>query len=360
MQPEALIHLADPNAAQNIPSIPEDIYYGCKPTEGEIEVIRPPEGLASSERWVAIDIIAATSFIRAAVSIDDHDMYVYAMDGSYIEPQKVQAVPFSNGDRYSVLVKVDKPGSFQIRVRSTTLAQMITAHAILLVDGPEDTPAAIQESSEQNGYINLTGKPTSPDVRMFNDSLAPPFPAMPIPQSADVFHYVHMFQAGATYLWALNGSRLMPADFEDVATPVLLNPDSQVRDNVTLTTRNGTWIDLVFTVRPKPRLTHPIHKHGNKMFILGSGVGPFKWDSVDQAVQANPQAFNLINPPRRDTFLTPMPQADGAWQVIRYQVTNPGAWLLHCHINNHMLGGMSLVIQDGIDAWPDIPTEYQS
>lgn len=111
---------------------------------------------------------------------------------------------------------------------------------------------------------------------------------------------------------------------------------------------------------PRPRLTHSIHKHGNKMFVLGWGVGRFEWDSVDEAVQANPQAFNLVNPPRRDTFLTPMPALDGAWQVIRYQVTDPGVWILHCHINNHMLGGMSMVIQDGIDAWPDIPLEYQS
>jgi hypothetical protein len=45
---------------------------------------------------------------------------------------------------------------------------------------------------------------------------------------------------------------------------------------------------------------------------------------------------------------------------MRYHVVNPGAWMLHCHIQSHLNGGMAMVILDGIDVWPDVPEEYKN
>jgi FtsP/CotA-like multicopper oxidase with cupredoxin domain len=339
----------NPKATLNVSNIPGNVYDGCSPTEGNVEVISPLKYSASAEHWVAVDIIAATSFLRGAFSIDEHDMYVYAVDGSYIEPQKVQALDFTNGDRYSVLVKADRPGAYKIRVSSTSALQMITGYAILSVGGLAD-----DRVSESQAHINVVGEPKSPDVLPFNPSKAVPFPAAQIPQSADDLYILNMYQDGATYLWALNSTGLMPGDFED-ETPILLKPDPGARDNVTITTRNGTWVDLVFITTDVASPEHPIHKHGNKMYLIGLGTGPFEWASVDQARKEKPQLFNLVDPLPRDTILTPAPTGEVAWAVVRYQVTNPGPWLLHCHINNHMMGGMSMVIQDGIDAWPEMP-----
>jgi hypothetical protein len=39
---------------------------------------------------------------------------------------------------------------------------------------------------------------------------------------------------------------------------------------------------------------------------------------------------------------------------------NPGAWMLHCHIQSHLSGGMAMVILDGTDVWPDVPDEYRN
>jgi hypothetical protein len=44
--------------------------------------------------------------------------------------------------------------------------------------------------------------------------------------------------------------------------------------------------------------------------------------------------------------------------AIRYHVVNPGAWLLHCHVQSHLRGGMSIAMQDGVDEWPTVPREY--
>lgn len=344
---------ADQTVVPNASAIPHGVFSGCVSTEGEIEVIRPPGSSDSTESWVAIDIIGATNFIKAAISIDQHDMWVYAVDGSYIEPQKVQAVIIASGERYSVLVKTAKPGDFKIRANSISVPQMITGYALLSVNGTTEDNVI-----ETLPHMDIVGRPTSPDVLIFSDDNAVPFPPRQIPESADALHIINIHQDGSTYLWALNSTRLMPADFED-ETPILLDPNPQARDNVTITTRNGTWVDLVFVTARYPNPSHPIHKHGNKMYRIGSGNGPFKWASVDEAIKEKPDSFNLVNPPRRDSFVSPAARVDISWMVVRYEVASPGAWLLHCHISNHMMGGMSMVIQDGIDAWPEVPPEYQ-
>ncbi len=101
-----------------------------------------------------------------------------------------------------------------------------------------------------------------------------------------------------------------------------------------------------------------MHKHGNKLWLIGSGTGLFNWTSVDEAIKEIPQNFNLVNPPKRDTFPTLGTVIEPAWNALRYHVTNPGAWFLHCHLESHLMGGMSMVIEDGVNAWPAVPEEY--
>jgi FtsP/CotA-like multicopper oxidase with cupredoxin domain len=66
-------------------------------------------------------------------------------------------------------------------------------------------------------------------------------------------------------------------------------------------------------------------------------------------MHASPQSF-LKTPLYRDTFVT---SPNGvAWLAIRYHVENPGAFLLHCHMETHLHSGMGMVLLDGVDAWP--------
>ena len=94
------------------------------------------------------------------------------------------------------------------------------------------------------------------------------------------------------------------------------------------------------------------------MYLLGQGDGLFKWDSVAEAAKEIPSSFNFVDPPRRDGFTTPAALQGPSWMAIRYHVDNPGAWLIHCHVQSHLSGGMSMAIQDGVDKWPKVPAEY--
>lgn len=80
---------------------------------------------------------------------------------------------------------------------------------------------------------------------------------------------------------------------------------------------------------------HPIHLHGHKFWILGSGTGNFPYASVLDVPQG---VLNLHNPVYRDTADIP---ASG-WLAIRFVTDNPGVWLMHCHMQWHLM----VVFQD--------------
>ncbi|MFA5935448.1 MAG: multicopper oxidase family protein [Patescibacteria group bacterium] len=65
-------------------------------------------------------------------------------------------------------------------------------------------------------------------------------------------------------------------------------------------------------------MQHPIHFHGNRFVVL----------SVN--------GIKNTNPVWKDTVLVPI----GAKVDILLDVTNPGAWMAHCHISEHLQDGM--------------------
>ncbi|KAF2020995.1 multicopper oxidase [Aaosphaeria arxii CBS 175.79] len=356
--------LADGQATGvNIDALPKEVFETCTPTEGSVEVIKANPG----DKWLALDIISAAGIDTFAFSIDEHPMWVYAVDGHYIEPLEVEALSLVNGDRYSVFIRLDKtPASYGIRVASVALAQLLDTTAVLAYEGYEGYQNTTEEETytiSSTPYINKIGALISENSTTILDhvgvtSFPPQFP-QPAPE-ADQTYVLTLQTVGNSYTWALNGT---PFDnnHEDVETPFLYqDPNTISLPNHTLTTKNNTWVDIVFTVPTPGQPPHPIHKHGNKGFILGAGEGPFNWTSVAQASAAIPEAFNLVAPAYRDGFVTPPSATGPTWLAIRYHVTNPGAFLLHCHIQSHLNGGMSVAILDGVDEWPEVPSQYRN
>ncbi len=251
------------------------------------------------EKWLALDVIGTFGLITGTFSIDEHPIYVYAVDGNYIEPQLVDAIPVTNGDRYSILVKMTKPGDYAIRMASTAAVQLIAASAILSHRQEEVAPL----DRPSRPYIGDNGLSLTTEVVVFfSEKDMKAFPPSPIAQKADQTFKLHMRVAGQSYNWAPN-STVYPLAFDNKA-PVLFHPDPTEMDNVTISTRNNTWVDLIFVTDSFPMPPHPIHKHGNKMWLLGTGNGPFKWDTVAEAAKEIPGNFNFVDPPQRDAFAT--------------------------------------------------------
>ncbi|XP_057739072.1 laccase-12-like [Arachis stenosperma] len=78
---------------------------------------------------------------------------------------------------------------------------------------------------------------------------------------------------------------------------------------------------------------HPIHLHGYDFYIVAQGFGNF--DAKKDASK-----FNLVDPPLRNTVAVPV----NGWAVIRFVADNPGAWLMHCHLDVHITWGLATIL----------------
>ncbi|KAF1935929.1 hypothetical protein EJ02DRAFT_427971 [Clathrospora elynae] len=345
-----------------------EVFEVCTPTEGSREVIEAPQ----DKRWMSLDIISTAGIDTFAFSIDEHPLWVYSVDSHYIEPLKVDVLTVANGDRYSVFIELDKRhGNYGIRVASLALTQLIDTTAVLSYGDQESPGYATGPYANSTDTDNITsapytlrnGQPTSDNTTVFKQadmiSFPPQYP-ITAPEIAQTI-FMTMGNVGNSYTWALNATPFNHI-VDEMNPPLLYQPPfaSNPGGNITITTNNNTWVDLIL-LNPFPHQPpHPIHKHANRVFIIGIGTGAFNWTSVADAAEAIPDNFNFVSPPFKDGFVTPGTDLEPTWLAVRYHVINPGAWMLHCHIQSHLTGGMAMVILDGVDEWPQVPAEYQS
>ncbi|KAI9762128.1 MAG: hypothetical protein M4579_000608 [Chaenotheca gracillima] len=339
--------------AYNESLIPPGLESGCVASSGSNETVE----VNARDGWASINLISATSLKTLAISIDEHPMWVYAVDGRYIEPQPADVIRMFNGERYSVLIKLDKkPGDYTIRVSDTGLDQIISGFATLVYKGGKDI-------GPSKPSINYGGDNLTADVLPLDITHLPPWPPVPVAETADAMHVLRLGRLDHAWEWTLDGDAVYEMD-RSAYHPLLysLNQADAKDKDLTIRTLNNTWVDIVLQVGWSPEqpieFPHSMHKHANKASIIGTGLGIWNYTSTAEAIAAHPDNFDLVNPMYRDTFVTSF---DGpSWVVIRYHVRNPGAWLFHCHIETHLEGGMSVALLDGVDHWPYVPKEYRN
>ncbi|KAL4909873.1 hypothetical protein BDW74DRAFT_186268 [Aspergillus multicolor] len=335
--------------SHNLSAIPPTVFSGCVPSNGLSERFYPD----ATNAYASFDLISAAFVSTITFSIDEHPMYIYAVDGNYIEPIKADGITITNGARYSVLVKLDKPrGDYTVRVANTGLNQIMHGTALMTY---HDGNGILQQRPSVPS-IDLVGTPLG-NHTLLDETTIVPFAPQDVTQ-VDVAQTVILTleRYNASYTWTM-GNSSFPLELE-MDSPLLFYPQTGSK-NFTLATHNGTWVDLVFDVANAVQPPHPIHKHSNKFYVLGSGNGKWNYTSVAEAAKHMPESFNFKAPQIRDTFATPPAATGPTWMAIRYHVVNPGAFLLHCHIQIHQSGGMALALLDGVDEWPEIPKEYQ-
>ena len=334
--------------------IPPNLQSGCIASSCENATIE----VDPAAKWASLNFIGASTFKAPEFSVDEHDMWVYEIDGSYVEPKKVQAVTMFAGERFSVMVKLDKtPGAYTIRTPDYGGTQVISGYATLLYKDAQPIGPTVPYVS-YGGEILSNDSVTLADYLVLTDDEVP-FPNVQPAATADEEFLLSLGRFNSSYTYTVTGKAMYPID-ADAYHPLLYFPEAMDPDLV-IKTQNGSWVDLILQVATMPGdaepFTHVMHKHGSKTWRIGQSLGVWNYSSVADAMLEAPEKFNLETANYRDTWLTEF--ADGPyWVVLRYQVTNPGAWFFHCHIEIHLSGGMGMAIMDGVDAWPTIPPEY--
>ncbi|KAF2475269.1 laccase [Lindgomyces ingoldianus] len=345
-------------------TIPASLQEGCIPSTGSNATIEvdPAAG------WVSFNFIAASTQKQVLISIDEHPMWIYEVDGHWVKPKEYLSAAISAGERFSAMVKLDKPpGTYTIRLPDSGSTQVISGFANLVYKGSNST--IVPKPYVTYGGFNATipaGIQTYTPWDLPTD-IMPPFPPIaPRPGAADEEYLLVMGRLNSSIGYTVNTKYLYPMTW-NADTPLLFYPDRILpeEDGYVIRTQNGSWVDLILQVSTLSNdlaaFTHVMHKHGSKTWRVGMGPGIWNYSSVTNAMAEHPEFFNMEDPGYRDTWLTtfsPVPEG-GWWIVLRYQATNPGPWLFHCHIELHAMGGMAMAILDGVDEWPEVPDEYQ-
>ena len=248
-------------------------------------------------------IVNTGGFAVLKFTIDGHKLWVYAVDGHYVVPQKSDQVIVNNGERYSVLVELNQaPADYAIRVANQGLNQIISGFGIFSYKG-----ATGPASSDPNALstMNHAGINTTLLVP-FIDKKAVPYPPVKVSPTADVTFSFDVKKLGrpySSYEWTLTGTEGYNVTRDDESPLLFQKPKNIATDPLIIRTLMGQWVDLIIKVVGPLAQPHPMHKHSNKAFVIGSGIGNFTFKTVAEAAAVMPNGtFNFVNPPCKYRF----------------------------------------------------------
>ncbi|KAL8283459.1 hypothetical protein RQP46_005869 [Phenoliferia psychrophenolica] len=321
-----------------------EAWYDCKNTSTALEVI----SVDRDERWASLHIVNSGANYETVISIDDHKMIVYAADGSYIEPVEVESISIPLGERYSVFIKLDKKVGESFNI-------VMSGYAVLHYGPAKSFKAPVASKP----FIGIGSESLNASYTRFNATYHPPYPAYapPTNTTADLTLKIHISREAAV-VYVLNREPF--ALWREEEVPPLFSPKASIDANLSLPYESNDVVDVILTA-PLGQPPHPIHKHVALRFLQGAELKPqliFTWSSTAEAILATPESFNLVNPPYRDNFNTPVATASPAWTVVRFVSQDPGPVIMHCHVNLHLASGMAVVLLESMDHLSKIPQQY--
>lgn len=324
----------------------------------------------NGSRWQYMNILNAGGQYTKAFSIDDHKIFVIAIDGAFVFPQKITSVVIPVGSRITVCfeTKAEQHESthkpFAIRIAAIHTPQFIEAKALLVYgkeeEFDEDDIRSFQEYNELNNgkrFQDMDGFPTNKHCKWIWPHHTHPYERinqLRTIEPADVTFKFYLNRTDMVKFSMFEDWSELPSNFE-VKTPLLYQLE---KGGLNITEYNaylqpqvklGQVVD--FIINNYKRINHPIHIHGHYVHIISfSDQVNFPYNSVAEAKQDKYPHLNLENPPFSDVVMA----AVGGHVVLRITADNPGIWLLHCHNIGHLLGGMGAVLFESLEQIPSL------
>ncbi len=281
-------------------------------------------------RWFVSNVSNARTW---NVSIDGHDLRVVASDlGPYLLPVPEESITIAPAERYIADFRSEIPGRYPIVNRIQSLdhtrgyffAEVDTLGWLDVLPAYQENPAD-DWTKPTEAQLELSGK-----IAAFTDW-----------RNADPGKTIELLlrSEGLPPLteWVLRAdqSYFLPVEFSD--TMPFMNwsatgneVDWVIREPETgLENMDIEWsfaLDSVEKIRIINRrdsqhaMQHPIHLHGQRFLVLSYNGQPVE------------------HPVWKDTVLIPT----GMTADVLVEFTNPGEWMIHCHIAEHLETGMKM------------------
>lgn len=299
-----------------------------------------------------IALVNTATTLSYTFYIDGHNFIVSAIDFVSIEPFVTDVLNVSIGQRYEIIIEANATlghdTNFWMHAQYCAEPKVMDSRiGIVRYDAANlnDPPTPFKQRYLDFGCDDPEPNQIVPIVRKDVGTRA---------NNMSEADYLYVGQVNATwpgtpstdgpiFLWVLQDTPMYVNWSEPTVGKITgLSSDSSFpshTNSIALDYATDQWVYFVVSsnfsraafdpIRTIPLSAHPMHLHGHDFAVLAQGHGPFNASAVTPL---------RTNPPRRDTANVPL----GGWIWIAFQVDNPGAWLLHCHIAFHASGGMAL------------------
>lgn len=289
---------------------------------------------------VRLRIVSTASFAIFNFDVSDHDMVVVEVDGVDVQPTKVKQLRVNCGQRYSVLISGNqRPGSYWIQAMQSPWGNNPTrypiARAILQYD---DVPSRIPDIAKLR-YLNANAEKSFQNAYIFGidptgfvplDSAIPPKANKVIPIDVKMMKIADGSQRA--YINGTESFHLHNTTVFNYLRAQELN--NLPKDQNMFEVEIGDVVDLIILNENNLQFQHPFHLHGHRVYVLALGALPYDPSTV---------VLNEVNPLVRDTFSVD----PSHFAVVRFVADNPGIWFMHCHIDWHLMIGMSWMFVEG-------------
>ncbi|KAJ1876084.1 ferroxidase fet3 [Coemansia sp. RSA 1722] len=281
-------------------------------------------------------------------SITGHKLRVIEVDSEYSDPLEVDGVDIGPAQRYSVLVTAHDDDEFNFNYNVTLYASFVPVVQGMnpryykgLVEYRKDAP--LKKVPEPKNFVwaddlNLSaysGQEPLPVTRQIDLSLnGSPFTNGKV---LDVINNITYSEPKMPTLYsALSLGKL-------AFNESLYGPQTHA-----IVLNHMEYVELV--LRNPNSLPHPIHLHGHVFQIVSSGPEELTpslgfSETSNENTKEPVKTYTGRVPISRDTVVIP----SGRYVKIRFRADNPGAWLLHCHMDIHMGMGMVMTFIEAPD-----------
>ncbi|KAF0514371.1 multicopper oxidase [Gigaspora margarita] len=270
-------------------------------------------------------IINTSAFATFIFSIDDHPLDVIEVEGMMTKRHTVHRLPINIAQRYSVIVKADKPKKkywMRSEMESACFAAPATnlnplIKAIVEYEGCDNKdPSSTAWSDDVENCVDLNVT----DLKPYKPQNVPK-----VDRKIEITINFKPDENNVTMGYINNSTYKI-----DIKNPTLYKVYDDVKtfdtdQNAFILEKDCEVIDII--LKNEDGGEHPFHLHGHVFWLLGIGVNGTTLDY---------DKLNTKDPIQRDVTTVP---AKG-WAVLRFVADNPGVWGFHCHIEWHVQSGL--------------------
>ncbi|KAH6869777.1 multicopper oxidase-domain-containing protein [Thelonectria olida] len=341
-------------------------YYCCKKTD--------PQCVGNSNlttfnfeagKTYKMSLVNTATSTQMTFWIDNHSFSVVAADFVPITPYNTSILNIAIGQRYEIIVHANASTAtgtnFWIHARDCSMPGARSELGIIRYDHSSETipwTPPVHHKHLCHGCLDVAASNLKPIVPRTVDAPANGNYTTDSFKVHQVGYPDEYEENSVMHRWVLKDSTFY-LDWREPSLSLIKIASDQGWEHpkfpkgyepVDLWYKSGSWVYFLIEgkynqttsnathqiYQTQPPVAHPIHVHGHDFVILAQGTTEYNSSEV---------TLDLDNPARRDVAMLPV----NGYLILAFQIDNPGAWLMHCHIAWHASGGLALQFVESPD-----------